>query len=80
MAGGAVEQLQAELAFQPPDLLADGGLDDVQPFGGPPEVQLLGNRQKVPDLSQLHPDHPSFITNLDESTNKVRLGRTRPLR
>ncbi len=53
-AGAAVEQLQAELAFQPPDLLADRRLDDVQPLGGPAEVEFLGDRHEVPNLTQLH--------------------------
>jgi hypothetical protein len=49
-----VEQLDAEFTFQPGDLLADGGLCDVQPLGGPPEVQLLGDRDEVPQCPQLH--------------------------
>ncbi|MGC0415947.1 hypothetical protein ABIA38_001455 [Embleya sp. AB8] len=40
--------------FQPPDLLADRGLDDVQPFGGAAEVQLLGDGEEGADLAQLH--------------------------
>ncbi|MDT7648582.1 MAG: hypothetical protein QOC75_5582 [Pseudonocardiales bacterium] len=54
VAGRAVEQLDAELALQPADLLADRGLNDGQPLGGPPEVQLLGHRDEVAQLPQLH--------------------------
>jgi hypothetical protein len=53
-AGTAVEQFQAEFAFQPPDLLADRRLDDMQPLGGLPEVKLLSDRYEVPNLAQLH--------------------------
>lgn len=54
LACGAVEQVQSEFALQAPDLLADGGLDDVQTLGGPAEVQFLGDRHEVPQLTQLH--------------------------
>ena len=50
----AVEQLGAQVAFEPPHLLADGGLHDVQALGGPPEVQFLGDRHEVPQLAQFH--------------------------
>lgn len=54
LAGGAVEQVKPEFAFQPPDLLADGRLNDVHPRGGPAEVQFFGDRHEVADLTQFH--------------------------
>jgi hypothetical protein len=51
---GAVEQLDPQLAFQPGDLLADRGLNDVQRFGGPAEMTVLGDGHEVPQLPQLH--------------------------
>jgi hypothetical protein len=33
-------------------LLADRRLNDVQPFGGTPEVQFLGQRPSGPDESR----------------------------
>jgi hypothetical protein len=52
---GPVEQPHAELAFEPGDLLADRGLGDVQPLGGPAEVQLLRDGGEVRQLTKLHP-------------------------
>ena len=49
-----VEQLGAELAFQLADLGADAGLADVHPLGRPGEVRLLGDRDEVFQLPQLH--------------------------
>ena len=50
-AGRAVDEQDAELALQTPELLADGGLHDVQPLGGTAEVQLLGDRDEVLELA-----------------------------
>ena len=49
-----VEQLGAQLSFQLPDLGADAGLADVHPLGRPGEVPLLGDRDEVLQLPQLH--------------------------
>jgi hypothetical protein len=52
-AGAAVEQRDAQLALQPADRLAQRGLRQPQPRGGPSEVQLLGDgdeRLQPPDL------------------------------
>jgi hypothetical protein len=38
VAGIPVQQLDAEFALQAPELLADGGLDDMQLLGGAAEV------------------------------------------
>jgi hypothetical protein len=53
-AGGALEQGQAELPFQPSNLLADRRLHDVQPRRGPAEVQLLGHGEEVLKLTEFH--------------------------
>ena len=47
---GAVEQLDPQFAFQPGDLLADRGLDNVQRFGGPAEMTVLRDGHEVPQL------------------------------
>jgi hypothetical protein len=52
--GRPVEELHAEVAFEPADLLADRGLDDVQPLRRAGEVQLLGHRREVGQLPELH--------------------------
>lgn len=49
------------------DRLADAGLGDVEPPGGPADVQLLGQSQEDPDVPQLQPpllpsDNPKVIT------------------
>ena len=41
--GGAVDELHAELALELLDLPAQRRLGHVQPLGGPPEVQFLGD-------------------------------------
>jgi len=40
--------------LQAPDLLAEGRLRHVQPFGGASEVTLLGDDDEVPELSEIH--------------------------
>lgn len=54
--GSAVagEQLDAELFFQEPYLLGQRGLGDEQSFGGAGEVQFLGHRDEVPQVSHMH--------------------------
>ncbi len=46
----AVEQLDPQLALQPPHLLAHGGLAEQQPLGGAPEVQLLRDGDEAVQL------------------------------
>jgi hypothetical protein len=41
-----IEELESELAFEPGDLLTQGGLRDVEPFGRPREVQLVRKREE----------------------------------
>jgi hypothetical protein len=53
-AAGPVEQLRAELPLQPADLRAHPGLGDAHPLGGPGEAPLLGHRDEVLELPQLH--------------------------
>lgn len=55
VARGPVQQPGPELAFEPGHLLAHRGLHDVQPLGGPAEVQLLGHRHEVAQPAQFHP-------------------------
>ena len=43
----AEEQLRADVALQPADLLAERGLGDEQARRRPPEVQLVGDREVV---------------------------------
>ena len=57
-AAGALEQPHPELGLQRGDLLAERRLGDVQPGGGAPEVQLLGDGDEIAKLAQFH-DPPS---------------------
>lgn len=50
----AQQQPHAELVLQHGDLLAQRWLHDVQVPGGPAEVQLLSDRDEVPQMPQLH--------------------------
>src|SRR4051812_27120068 len=52
--GGPVEQGQAHLDLELPDLLAQRRLGHVQPLGGTAEVEVLGDREEVLQLTQLH--------------------------
>src|SRR5690606_16246062 len=55
---GADEQRRADTALQGPHELADTGLGNPQPLGGPPEMRLLGDGEKSLDLTQVQHRHP----------------------
>jgi hypothetical protein len=44
---GPGEQSDPKLLFQPADLVTQGRLGDVQPLGGAPEMELLGDGHEV---------------------------------
>lgn len=48
-----VEQRRAQLPLQGPDLLAERGLGHVRPLGGPGEVELLRDRDEIPQLAHV---------------------------
>ncbi len=54
LAGGAGEQRGAEFALQAADQFAERRRGDVQPLGGPPEVQFGGYCHERFELTQLH--------------------------
>jgi hypothetical protein len=47
------EQLRAQFLLQRADLPGQHRLRDVQPLGGPPEVQFLGHDHEVTQLAQI---------------------------
>src|ERR1700741_2228054 len=49
-----IEESDFEVALQSLDLLGERRTGDVQPVGGPAEVQLLGDSDEVAQLAQLH--------------------------
>jgi hypothetical protein len=51
---GAQEQRTSELFFQSANLHAQRRLDNVQTLGRPTEMTLLGNRQEIPQMTQIH--------------------------
>ena len=53
-AGGAMQQLHAELGLQRPDLARQRRLGDVQPVGGTPEMTLLGDGHEIAQVTQFH--------------------------
>ena len=53
-AAGALEEHHPVLPFEPGDLIAQRGLDDVAARRGPGEAQLLGHRDKIFELSNIH--------------------------
>ncbi len=54
LAGGPLEQRRADFVLEPLDLLSQRRLRDVQQFGCPVEVQLLGEHRERPQASQFH--------------------------
>ena len=55
---GAVEELDAELLLELADLLAYCRLRDVQALRRAAEVQLLGDGDEVPQVTEFHGDPP----------------------
>lgn len=56
---GAVEELYPQLVLQSVDLVADGGLGDVEALGRPGKVQKVGDLQKALQLCGIHQDLPA---------------------
>jgi hypothetical protein len=50
----AHEKLSPELTFEIADLLRQRRTRNVEPLGGPTEMQVLGNRDEVAQLSEFH--------------------------
>ena len=51
---GADKQLDAVMLLQPLNLLAEGGLGDVQVVGGPAEAQTAGHGEKILQQAEVH--------------------------
>jgi len=68
-----IEQFHLEVPLERLDLLRQRWPGDAQPFGRPPEIQLIGNRDEVPKLPQLHADSVVGIASQQEA-NKSRGG------
>src|SRR3954451_9931147 len=60
----AVEQPHAELLLELADLLADRGLGDVEAIRRTAEVQLLRDRDEVPQVTEFHARSPSISLGL----------------
>ena len=52
--GSPAQQRNADLLLERGDLLAQGRLADVEALRGAPEVQLLGERDEVAEMPELH--------------------------
>ena len=61
-AARALEQRAAELGLERANLLAERRLGDVQPRGGTPEVQLLGDGDEIAKLAEFHDLDPMAVT------------------
>ena len=53
----ADEELDADGAFELQDLLRETRLGDVEAIGCPPEVELLGDGDEVPELAEINACH-----------------------
>src|SRR3954463_5030283 len=51
---GAVEQANAEFLFEIENLARERRLGQMEAFSGPGEVELLGHRDEIPHMAQLH--------------------------
>ena len=49
-----MKQLDPQLVFELPDLMAQRRLAQIQPLGGAAEVQRLGQRDDVAKVAQFH--------------------------
>lgn len=67
-AGGAVEQLDAQLGLQLADLLGERRLGHVEPLGGATEVAFLGHRHEVSQMTQIHMS--SILIGMDMCTSE----------
>ena len=54
MSAVADEELGTKLTFEIADLLRERRLSKVKPLCGPTEMQFLGNRDEVAQLSEFH--------------------------
>ena len=62
--GVALEQLNAELGFEPAHLGREPWLGDPQPLGGAGEASLLGDRDEIAKMAEFHvalPMRPSAL-------------------
>ncbi len=50
----AVKQLHTEIAFQISNLVGEGRLGNMELFRGATEMQLLGDRDEIPEMAQVH--------------------------
>jgi len=58
----ALEQRDTQLVFEPPDLLAEGWLGDVQSLRSAAEVELLGRGDEVLNEAEVQPfDRSSLL-------------------
>jgi hypothetical protein len=55
----AAQELDTGGALELQDLLGETGLGDVESFRGSPEMKLLGNRDEVPELTEIDACHRS---------------------
>ncbi|AMA58857.1 hypothetical protein BCCGELA001_22995 [Bradyrhizobium sp. CCGE-LA001] len=62
LAAGPVEELGPELGFERLDVLAERRLREVQPPGGEGEAALLGDRDEIPELAQIHSETLSIVS------------------
>jgi hypothetical protein len=49
-----VKELEAEFLLEPADGLGDRGLRDMQSRGGAAEVQVLGHREEVAEMTEVY--------------------------
>jgi hypothetical protein len=49
-----MEQSDADLLLQLPDLLAEGRLGNIQSSGRPAEMKLLGNGDEIMEVPKFH--------------------------
>jgi hypothetical protein len=60
VACGPVEEGRLQFGLETPNLLAQGRLRYMELRRGPPEVELIGDREEIPQMTQLHDGSNSY--------------------
>ena len=64
------EERVSQHLFEAPDLLRQGWLGNMQPLGGAAKMQLLGNRNKIPEMANFNVER-THMQSISIRCNKI---------